>query len=84
MNDGNAVFTKTNQSLGDAFSHDVLIGDLDGDGDLDAFVVNHLDPSMAWLNDGNGFFTQANEGIAPWGNARPRYGALGDIDAMVI
>ena len=33
-------FTDSGQSLGDHRSYDVTLGDVDGDGDLDAFVAN--------------------------------------------
>ena len=43
------VFKDSNQSLGSFDSRDVSLGDVDGDGDLDAFVVGAAGNS-AWLN----------------------------------
>ena len=43
------TFVASNQSLGEEFSWGVKLGDLDGDGDLDAFVANG-GPNRVWLN----------------------------------
>ena len=40
LNDGCGKFSDSGQSLGNANSHGVVLGDVDGDGDLDAFVAN--------------------------------------------
>lgn len=53
---GSGLFSDTGQSLGDHDSSDVSLGDLDGDGDLDAFVANQGESHGVWLNDGNGTF----------------------------
>ncbi len=42
-------FTDSGQTLGNHYSFSVSLGDVDGDGDLDAFVANH-DANRVWLN----------------------------------
>ncbi len=61
---GDGTFTDSDQSLGLDHTLDVALGDLDGDGDIDAFVANGNGTGMAdrvWLNDGDGFFTESEE-----------------------
>ena len=46
--------------LDGGYSRDVAFGDLDGDGDLDAFVANYFGgDSRVWLNDGHGTFSSS-------------------------
>ncbi|MEZ4732592.1 MAG: FG-GAP-like repeat-containing protein [Caldilineaceae bacterium] len=76
QNDGQGNFAKLT-SFGDNDSYGVELGDLDGDGDLDAFVVNiGGQANIAWLNDGHGFFTQS-DGL---GSSSSYAVALGDLD----
>jgi len=49
-------FRNSGQTLGTATSEAVALGDLDDDGDLDAFVANRVGGSEIWLNDGDGAF----------------------------
>ena len=45
--------TTTSQALNRGVRWAVTLGDLDGDGDLDAFVTNNANqPNKVWLNDG--------------------------------
>lgn len=76
LNDGKGNFTDSGQLLGDQFSRDVALADLDDDGDLDAYVANYEGTNTVWLNDGSAMFTpQPNVGY-PAG-----FGvALGDLD----
>ena len=63
--------------LGNLNSTDVVMGDLDGDGDLDAFVTNYYNqPNKVWLNNGNGTFTQGQS----VGNSTSKRLAVGDLD----
>ena len=60
---------KSNQELGMSHTYQAAIGDLDGDGDLDAFIVCHQFslPSQIYLNDGSGLFTATGQDL---GDAR--------------
>ncbi len=72
------VFFKIDgQDLGSANSQDVALDDLDGDGDLDAFVANY-GQNKIWLNNGDGTFT---DGVT-LGNATSTDIALGDFDSV--
>jgi uncharacterized repeat protein (TIGR01451 family) len=66
------------QLLGSNWTVGAEVGDLDGDGDLDAFTANILgEPNRVWLNDGAGNFTDSGQML---GNATSRDVALGDLD----
>ena len=72
LNDGRAVFSPhpVVPAFGGGSTLDVELGDLDGDGDRDALVVNHHnEPETVWLNDGTGAF--APHPTAPWLPATP-------------
>jgi len=78
FNNGNGQFTAGTQDIGDKRSFEVALGDVDGDGDLDA-VTAHLYGSIntVWLNDGHGSFTDSGQDlISPSGMGV----CLGDID----
>jgi len=88
LNDGSGTFTDTGQRLGNLRTLNVALGDLDGDGDLDAFVTNagrYGEPSKVWLNDGSGFFTGNGQalGNSGWGLALGDVDHDGDLDAFV-
>jgi len=73
-------FLDSGQLLGNARSYDVELGDLDRDGDLDAFVANRDIvgvPNRVWLNDGTGTFSDNGQLL---GDSRTRSVALGDLD----
>jgi hypothetical protein len=60
LNDGNGNFRDSGQRLGKEESNAVALGDLDGDGDLDAFVgIRGADE--VWLNDGQGTFSDSGQ-----------------------
>ena len=69
------VFVNSGQNLGTAISYDVALGDVDEDGDLDAYVASD-GPNWLWLNNGIGVFSPG-QGL---GGEQTRGVALGDLD----
>ncbi|MBI2281135.1 MAG: VCBS repeat-containing protein, partial [Bacteroidetes bacterium] len=64
LNNGAGNFTNTGQSLGVGYSAHCVLGDLDGDSDLDAIATNWesagsptLVPHEIWINNGVGIYT---------------------------
>jgi hypothetical protein len=49
LNNGSGVFTLA-QELGNAATNRVALGDIDNDGDLDAFFANIGQDNQIWLN----------------------------------
>jgi hypothetical protein len=76
-------FADSGQTLGNSFSIDVALGDLDSDGDLDAWVANLNEPNLVWINQGGdqggvvGNFADSGQAL---GNSYSWAVALGDID----
>jgi hypothetical protein len=74
-------------NLGSSDSMDCQLADLDGDLDLDAFVVNTGQPNRIWLNDGAGNFTDSGQAL---GSSKSHGVEMGDlngdhyIDAFVV
>jgi hypothetical protein len=87
LNDGNGVFSNPYAGLGTADSTGVDLGDLDGDGDLDAFVANQGgQANQVWFNDGSGRFNQGDQPLGGGDSRDVRLGDLdgdGDLDALV-
>ena len=86
LNDGHGRFTDSGQLLGNEATRAVALGDVDGDGDLDAFVGNKRDrgdvvvgspANKVWLNDGAGHFADSGQNL---GHANTYALALGDVD----
>ncbi len=77
LNNGSGVFTDSGQALGNSNSIDVTLCDVDGDGDLDAFVSNDGQANKVWINDGSGVFTDSGQAL---GNSYSRGLVSGDMD----
>lgn len=73
----NAPFADSGQTLASANSKGVRVGDLDGDGDLDAFVANANAGNEVWDNDGTGGFTTTAQSM---GTASSQNVGLADVD----
>ena len=61
---------------GDSVTFQIALGDLDGDGDLDAVFSNMSGVSEIWLNDGSARFARSPERIG----ATSHGVAIGDLD----
>jgi hypothetical protein len=85
FNDGTGHFSDSGQRLGNHWSNDSALGDVDGDGDLDAYIGNDTLNEL-WLNDGMGFFTDSGQKIGfggeTWGVALGDLDGDGDLDAV--
>ena len=72
------VFVDSRQTLGNSNTRAVALGDLDLDGDVDAFVANgDTGADLVWLGDGDGRFRDSGQRL---GNGNGRSVALGDLD----
>ena len=83
INDGAGNFVDSGQLLGGfSASFDVQVGDVDGDGDVDAVVGNEYSNigARVWLNDGSAVFIDSGQNIASNGNSRITSLKLGDLD----
>ncbi len=69
------LFVDSGQRLGNEVTWSVALGDVDGDGDLDAVAANFDAGAIVWLNDGSGRFADSGQRLA-----RGVYVALADFD----
>jgi hypothetical protein len=76
FNDGQGMFSDSGQLLGRQRSYGVALGDVDGDGDLDALVANEGMDEL-WLNDGSGLFSPSSQS---WSRRKTLSVALVDLD----
>jgi hypothetical protein len=87
LNDGAGAFIDSGQLLDSSLSRGISLGNLDGDTDLDAFVVNYNQANSVWLNDGVGNYTDLG---LPLGSSSSIGVTLGqfdgdtDLDAFVV
>ncbi|MBC7238370.1 MAG: VCBS repeat-containing protein, partial [Chloroflexi bacterium] len=79
------VFIDSGQFFSPENSQAVALGDLDSDGDLDAFLAN-IGPDRVWLNDGSGRFEATAQDLGDDYSTSVALGDLdddGDLDAVV-
>ena len=78
--------------ISSATANALALGDLDGDGDLDAFIVaqgsfGQSAPDQVWLNDGTGRFSDSGQRLGQFIGLAAALGDLdsdGDLDAYVV
>ena len=71
------AFVDSLQSLGTNISQSTVLGDVEGDGDLDMVVANQLQGNRVYTNDGLGNFTDSTQSL---GANDSQSIALGDVD----
>ncbi|MCV2890688.1 calcium-binding protein [Ruegeria aquimaris] len=88
LNDGTGVFTDGGASLLSRDAGKVLLGDIDGDGDLDAiasYAISPAPPLEVWINDGTGHFSDSGERhYVESGTAGPFFDVDNDGDLDVL
>jgi hypothetical protein len=97
LSDGSGLPRDSSQQFGLGNSETVALADLEGDGDLDAFLANstHMDEkgdpvdygaNEVWFNNGRGIFTDSGQRLGKQRSYTVAAGDLdgdGDIDALV-
>jgi hypothetical protein len=80
INNGDGTFSAAQDDLGSASSHEVVLGDVNNDGAIDAYIANGTTSSLAdelWINNGQGQFIASNQDLdLEWNEGA----ALGDLD----
>ena len=87
LNDGRGRFEDKGLRFYPGSSARITLGDMNGDGTLDAFVTRFRGTNQLWLNDGSGRFQDSGLRMCEGDpNARPALGDLdgdGDLDAFI-
>jgi len=86
--DGSGLFYSPEQTLGERASLGVALGDVDGDGDLDAVVTNSQgDGNRVWFNDGSGGMVDSGQELGSEISVAVALGDVdgdGDLDAVIV
>ena len=78
---------KSAQALGMRETFEAALGDLDGDGDLDAVFANPMrNHGAVWLNDGRGTFVDTGQQLTQYGHGvkLADFDGDGDLDAVMV
>jgi len=81
------LFKKSSQELGLRETFQAALGDIDGDGDLDAVFANPMGNNAgAWMNDGQGFFVDTGQRLTQYGHgvALADFDRDGDLDVFIV
>jgi predicted secreted protein len=81
LNDGSGTFADATSQLPAVVDHTraVALGDVEGDGDLDALIGNYEEQALLYLNDGSGVFADATSQLPEIAEEIQAI-ALGDLD----
>lgn len=85
FNDGNGNFTSSGQQIGNSVSQHVALGDIDGDGDIDAVVANG-GANRVFRNNGSGVFSDSGQMLGDSESSHVQLADFdqdGDLDAFV-
>ena len=80
-------FMESDQDLGLAETVQAGLGDLDGDGDLDAVFADPMrTTSQVWLNNGSGGFVNTGQELTQYGHGvgLADFDGDGDLDAVIV
>ena len=80
-------FEATDQILGTGDCFDIVLGDIDADGDIDVITTGGIsDPCRIWQNDGKGVFSdvQCIQGALSHGVALSDLDNDGDLDLFLV